>query len=179
MMNPKKQIIIFIILFILTMILLYIDDINLRNSIKSQFLFIENNFKKNDGQSSNLATVNSNVLKKVFFNPCKIINRDNSFEKDISIQEMLIFSQNRLSQFSEASIRFYDYSMADADTQDRYKMIVTVSAEVKGTSLNGNTIKESYTLKCTFINKKQFIKIDQKQIIVSWRFKEVQFYAAQ
>lgn len=128
--------------------------------IKKQFELIAENIEKTAGENHVIAVAKANRIRKVITERCKIHAPAYSFSREISSDELSTFVLSKRSQFSEISLKFYDFVI---DFPDKDTAQVTVTGSMEGNLNNGEFTGELHELKC---------KLTKTEDI--WRLKEIE-----
>ncbi|MDY6881077.1 MAG: hypothetical protein V2J25_04735 [Desulfatiglans sp.] len=128
--------------------------------VKEQFEFIAEQVDKSQGENQIIAAAKANRTKEVMIDPLKIHAPAYSISRDISSNEVSTFFLSTRSQYSEISLKFYDFTIAfpGGDTAQ-----VTLTASMEGRSRGGESIQDHHELACTLL-----------KIQDVWRFQEIE-----
>jgi len=128
--------------------------------VKKQFEFIAEKIEKTPGENHIIAAAKANRIREVITDPCKIHAPAYSFSRDTSSDELSTFVLSKRSQYSEISLKFYDF-VIDFPEKDTAQVNLTESME--GKLKTGEFIEDFHELKC---------KLQKIEDI--WRLKEIE-----
>jgi hypothetical protein len=128
--------------------------------VKKQFEFIAEKIEKTPGENHIIAAAKANRIREVLADPCKIHAPAYSLSRDISSHELSTFFLGKRSQYSEISLKFYDF-VIDFPEKDTAQVNLTLSME--GKLKTGEFVDDLHELKC---------KLQKIEDI--WRFKEIE-----
>jgi hypothetical protein len=126
--------------------------------IKEQFEFIAEKIEKAPGENKIFAAAKVNRIGDMITDPCKIHVPAYSFSREISSSELSTYILRKRSQYSEISIKFYDFEI---DFPDKDNAQVSLTASMEGKMKTEEFVEDLHELNC------QLQKIEN-----TWRFKE-------
>ena len=128
--------------------------------VKKQFKFIADKIEKAPEESHIISVTKANRIREVITEPCKIHAPAYSFSRDISSDELSTLVLSERSQYSEISLRFYDFVI---DFPEKGTAQVNLTASMEGKLTTGEFIEDLHELKC---------KLEKIEDI--WRLKEIE-----
>ncbi len=128
--------------------------------VKKQFKFIAEKIEKAPGENHIVAAAKANRIREVVTEPCKIHAPAYGFSRDTLSVELSTFVLSKRSQYSEISLRFYDF-VIDFPEEDTAQVNLTASLE--GKLKTEEFVEDLHELKC---------KLQKIEDI--WRLKEIE-----
>ena len=128
--------------------------------VKKQFKFIADKIEKTPDENHIIAVTKANRIREVFTETCKIHAPAYSYSRDTSSDELSTLVLSERSQYSEISLKFYDFVI---DFPDKGTAEVNLTASMEGKLTTGELIEDLHELKC---------KVQKIEDI--WRLKEIE-----
>lgn len=127
--------------------------------VKRQFKFIAEKIGKTPEESHIVAATKANRIREAFAETCKIHAPAYSFSRDTSSDELSTLVLSERSQYSEISLKFYDFVI---DFPEKGTAEVNLTASMEGKLTTGEFVEDLHELKCKL-----------QKIEDSWRLKEI------
>ncbi len=128
--------------------------------IKKQFKFIAERIEKRPEESHIIAATKANRIREVFTETCKIHAPAYSYSRDTSSDELSTLVLSERSQYSEISLKFYDFVI---DFPEKGNAEVNLTASMEGKLTTGAFIEDLHEFKC---------KLQKIEDI--WRLREIE-----
>jgi hypothetical protein len=128
--------------------------------VKRQFKSIARKVEKRPEENKILAATKANRISEAFTRTCKIHAPAYRFSRDISSGDLSTIVLSARSQYSELSVKLYDF---DIDFPDKDTAQVRLTARMEGKLTTGESIEDLHELKCKL-----------QKIEDVWRIREVE-----
>jgi len=128
--------------------------------VKRQFERVARKIEKTPEESVIVAATKANRISEAFTKTCTIHAPSYSFSRDIPSDELSTLILNMRSQYSEISVKLYDFVI---DFPEKDNAIVRLTASMEGILTTGEPTADLHELKCKL-----------RKIEDVWRMREVE-----
>jgi len=163
-MVKSKQIILVCVVVVTAIAAYFVFSQSKTEKVKMQFEFIAEKFNKEKGESPIIAAANANKIKEVFTDPFFVQAPAYDIFREASTDDIPPFVLSIRSQYSEISLKFYDYDIEFPAEETAH---VSVTERMRAKLTTGEYVEDVNELSC------RLEKIDDNWLITEIEIVEV------
>jgi hypothetical protein len=130
--------------------------------VKRQFKSIARKIEKTPEENKIIAVTKANRISEAFTETCKIHAPAYSFSSDISSDELSTIVLSIRSQYSEISVKLYDFVI---DFPEKDNAQVRLTARMEGKLTTGDSIEDLHELKCKLQRIEEVWRLTEIEVV--------------